>query len=92
MISCGERVSSASRVLSGRWASVTISVNVVAPGATDTPMLHQPGRESSPPRLPPLGRLITPQEVVSLVSRLLSEGASAMTGQELVMCGGASLG
>ena len=27
MISCGERVSSASRVLSGRWASVTISVN-----------------------------------------------------------------
>ncbi len=45
-----------------------------------------------PPRLPPLGRLITPQEVVSLVSWLLSEGASAMTGQELVMCGGASLG
>ncbi|HDK6327370.1 TPA: SDR family oxidoreductase, partial [Klebsiella variicola] len=42
--------------------------------------------------LPPLGRLITPQEVVSLVSWLLSEGASAMTGQELVMCGGASLG
>lgn len=28
----------------------------------------------------------------SLVSWLLSEGASAMTGQELVMCGGASLG
>ncbi len=50
------------------------------------------GQRSSPPRLPPLGRLITPQEVVSLVSWLLSEGASAMTGQELVMCGGASLG
>lgn len=73
-------------------APAGVTVNVVAPGATDTPMLHQPGRESSPPRLPPLGRLITPQEVVSLVSWLLSEGASAMTGQELVMCGGASLG
>ncbi len=78
----------------GRQSSAPagVTVNVVAPGATDTPMLHQPGRESSPPRLPPLGRLITPQEVVSLVSWLLSEGASAMTGQELVMCGGASLG
>lgn len=72
-------------------AAAGITVNVVAPGATDTPMLHQPGRESSPPKTPPLGRLIKPQEVVSLVSWLLSEGAAAMTGQELVMCGGASL-
>lgn len=72
-------------------AAAGITVNVVAPGATDTPMLRQPGRESSPPKTPPLGRLIKPQEVVSLVSWLLSEGAAAMTGQELVMCGGASL-
>ncbi|SAX45313.1 SDR family NAD(P)-dependent oxidoreductase [Klebsiella quasipneumoniae] len=81
--------------LARSWAAelapAGVTVNVVAPGATDTPMLHQPGRESSPQRLPPLGRLITPQEVVSLISWLLSEGASAMTGQELVMCGGASL-
>ncbi|EPY4497361.1 short-chain dehydrogenase/reductase SDR [Klebsiella quasipneumoniae] len=81
--------------LARSWAAelapAGVTVNVVAPGATDTPMLHQPGRVSSPPRLPPLGRLITPQEVVSLISWLLSEGASAMTGQELVMCGGASL-
>ncbi|HBR1309428.1 TPA: SDR family oxidoreductase [Klebsiella quasipneumoniae subsp. quasipneumoniae] len=81
--------------LARSWAAelapAGVTVNVVAPGATDTPMLHQPGRGSSPPRLPPLGRLITPQEVVSLISWLLSEGASAMTGQELVMCGGASL-
>ncbi|HHP1333054.1 TPA: SDR family NAD(P)-dependent oxidoreductase [Klebsiella quasipneumoniae] len=81
--------------LARSWAAelapAGVTVNVVAPGATDTPMLHQPGRESSPPRLPPLGRLIAPQEVVSLISWLLSEGASAMTGQELVMCGGASL-
>lgn len=81
--------------LARSWAAelapAGVTVNVVAPGATDTPMLRQPGRESSPPQLPPLGRLITPQEVVSLISWLLSEGASAMTGQELVMCGGASL-
>ncbi|PMC12243.1 oxidoreductase, partial [Klebsiella aerogenes] len=69
----------------GMMAAAPLTVNVVAPGATDTPMLRQPGRESSPPKTPPLGRLIKPQEVVSLVSWLLSEGAAAMTGQELVM-------
>ncbi|MBX4341460.1 SDR family oxidoreductase, partial [Mycobacterium tuberculosis] len=45
--------------LARSWAAelapAGVTVNVVAPGATDTPMLHQPGRESSPPRLPPLG-------------------------------------
>ncbi|WP_380181971.1 SDR family NAD(P)-dependent oxidoreductase [Kalamiella sp. sgz302252] len=68
-----------------------ITVNIVAPGATQTPMLSQPGRESSPPKLPPIGRYIQPQEVAALVSYLLSPAASAITGQELVICGGASL-
>ncbi|SLM64576.1 MULTISPECIES: SDR family NAD(P)-dependent oxidoreductase [Dickeya] len=68
-----------------------ITVNIVAPGATETPMLHQPGRQSSPPKLPPIGRFIQPQEVASLVAYLLSPMASAITGQQLVICGGASL-
>ena len=68
-----------------------ITANIVAPGATETPMLSQPGRESSPPKLPPIGRYIQPQEVATLVSYLLSPAASAITGQELVICGGASL-
>lgn len=68
-----------------------ITANIVAPGATQTPMLSQPGRESSPPKLPPIGRYIQPQEVAALVSYLLSPVASAITGQELVICGGASL-
>lgn len=68
-----------------------ITVNVVAPGATQTPMLKMPGRESSPPNVPPIGRLIKPQEVASLVAWLVSENAAAVTGQELVICGGASL-
>ncbi|WP_158785246.1 SDR family NAD(P)-dependent oxidoreductase [Pantoea sp. BAV 3049] len=68
-----------------------ITANIVAPGATATPMLNMPGRESSPPKLPPIGRYIQPEEVAGLVSYLLSPAAGAMTGQELVLCGGASL-
>lgn len=68
-----------------------ITANIVAPGATETPMLSKPGRESSPPKLPPIGRYIQPGEVAKLVSYLLSSDADAMTGQELVICGGASL-
>ncbi|MDE8556536.1 SDR family NAD(P)-dependent oxidoreductase [Pantoea vagans] len=68
-----------------------ITANIVAPGATETPMLKQPDRASSPPRLPPIGRYIQPQEVAGLVNFLLSPAAAAITGQQLVMCGGASL-
>ncbi len=68
-----------------------ITVNVIAPGATATPMLLQPDRASSPPRLPPIGRYIHPEEVAALAGFVLSPAAAAITGQELVICGGASL-
>ena len=68
-----------------------ITVNVVAPGATETPMLSQPGRAASKPVIPPMGRLIQPQEVAALTAFLLSPQAAAITGQEMVICGGASL-
>lgn len=69
-----------------------ITANVVAPGATQTPMLSAPGRETSPPKMPPMGRLIAPEEVAAMVSYLLSAEAAPVTGQVLVLCGGASLG
>jgi len=69
-----------------------ITANVVAPGATQTPMLNAPGRETSPPKVPPMGRLIAPEEVAAMVSYLLSAEAAPITGQELVLCAGASLG
>ncbi|MFT4068113.1 SDR family NAD(P)-dependent oxidoreductase [Paraburkholderia sp.] len=68
-----------------------ITVNVVAPGATDTPFLRDPARAATPPKLPPMGRFISPEEVAALTAFLLSEGASSITGQQIVMCGGASL-
>ena len=68
-----------------------ITVNVVAPGATETPMLLDPERAQSPPRRPPIGRFIQPTEIAALVAFLLSPEAGAITGQQIVVCGGASL-
>jgi NAD(P)-dependent dehydrogenase (short-subunit alcohol dehydrogenase family) len=68
-----------------------ITVNVVAPAATDTPMLRDPARAGTPPKLPPIGRLIAPEEVAALVAFLLGPEAGAITGQQIMVCGGASL-
>jgi 3-oxoacyl-[acyl-carrier protein] reductase len=68
-----------------------ITVNVVAPAATETAMLTDPARSVIPPETPPMGRRIRPEEVAALVAYLVSEDAAAITGQEIAICGGASL-
>jgi len=81
--------------LARSWAAEVaergVTVNVVSPAATDTPMLADPGRVSSQPKLPPIGRLIRPEEVAALVAFLLSDDAAAITGQDVRVCGGSSL-
>ncbi len=77
------------------WASELIdqgiTVNVVAPAATDTPMLTGAGRTATPVKLPPIGRLISPDEVAGLITYLMSRAADAITGQTITICGGSSL-
>src|SRR6266702_4615710 len=68
-----------------------VTVNVVAPAATETPMLKDPTRANIMPKLPPIGRFIRPDEVASAVAFLLSTDAAAITGQQLIICGGSSL-
>lgn len=81
--------------LARSWASELaprgITVNVVAPAATETPMLKDPTRANVAPKLPPIGRFIQPREVAAAVAFLLSADAAAVTGQQLVICGGSSL-
>ncbi|MFC9360744.1 SDR family NAD(P)-dependent oxidoreductase [Rhodococcus sp. NPDC057014] len=81
--------------MSRSWAAElvdrAITVNVVAPGPTDTPMLNDPARTSTPPKLPPLGRFIAPEEVAGLIGFLVGPLGGNITGQAIVQCAGASL-
>ncbi|RYX88468.1 MAG: SDR family oxidoreductase [Comamonadaceae bacterium] len=81
--------------LSRSWASEVVAqgvtVNVVSPAATQTAMLDDPARQAASPRVPPIGRLIQPHEIAAMVAYLLSPMAAAITGQDIQICGGASL-
>jgi NAD(P)-dependent dehydrogenase (short-subunit alcohol dehydrogenase family) len=54
-------------------------------------MLADPGQAATPPRVPPLGRFVRPAEVAALTAFLLGPEGGMVTGQQLVVCAGASL-
>ena len=85
------------RAMAVNWARHGIRVNAVAPGRVDTPVLLKnieqgniPGPESYSHKIP-LQRTATPEEIAAPIVFLLSDLASYITGQSLLVDGGASV-
>lgn len=81
-----------SETLAVEWASMGINVNVIAPGAIDTPMVQaaQISKEAMDIILQrvPLKRIGRPEEVSAMVVFLASEEASYVTGATFHVDGG----
>ncbi len=83
-----------SKVVAREAAPLGITVNTVAPGPIDTPMLQQtvPAGAGDQKYLGtsavPLGRIGVPEEIAAAVSYLVSPGAGFMTGATIDVNGG----
>ncbi|WP_182086349.1 SDR family NAD(P)-dependent oxidoreductase [Aureimonas sp. ME7] len=83
------------RVLGVEWARRGVRVNAVGPGYTDTVMLAEVGIQQPAVMArwmddQPIGRLVEPAEIASAVGFLLSDAASGITSQILMVDGGYS--
>jgi len=85
-------ISAMARSLAVEWADRGIRVNVVAPGYVDTPLIAAARARGDlavePADLHPLGRLAQAEEIADPVRFLLSDAASFITGETLVVDGG----
>ncbi len=86
-----------SRSLALELAPSGITVNMVSPGPIETPFF----RENHPPGAPqtervlaglPVGRIGTPEDVANAVRFFLEPSSGFITGQNLFVCGGGSVG
>jgi NAD(P)-dependent dehydrogenase (short-subunit alcohol dehydrogenase family) len=82
------------RTLALELAPHAITVNTVAPGATDTPLnatAYTPEVRRNYEERIPMGRIGTPEEVADTILFLASDAARYVTGQELVVDGGLTI-
>jgi 3-oxoacyl-[acyl-carrier protein] reductase len=78
----------ATKALAQEVASRGVTVNVVAPGIIESPMIEGAFDTETVARLVPMRRVGRPQEVAALVSFLASEDAGYITGQIISINGG----
>ncbi len=76
--------------LARELADQNITVNVVAPGATETDIIAHdtPEKRREREKITPLGRVGHPQEIAGAVTFLFSEKASYITGETINVNGG----
>lgn len=89
-------INALSRALAVDNAKYNIRVNVVSPGATDTPMIQSAYDEIDGfydywSKAAPLGRMAMPEDVADAALFLVSDEASFITGQNLMVDGGLSI-
>ncbi len=82
---------SLSRTMAAEWGQYGIRVNVVAPGTVKTPRAGQNDLEEASKKIP-LQRRAEPEDIADAVLFLISDRARYITGQTLVVDGGATLG
>jgi 2-hydroxycyclohexanecarboxyl-CoA dehydrogenase len=95
---CKAAVIGFSKALAREVARYGITVNAVAPGITDTQLLHDVMEGERGARILeavkrtiPLGRVGTPEDVAGAVAYLVSDAAAYVTGQVLSVSGGLTM-
>ena len=88
-------VISLTRALAAQWGSQGVRANTICPGGVDTPMTEQlfadAGVRRHVERSTPLGRVARPEELAAVVAFLLSDDASYMSGETVIVDGGGSV-
>jgi NAD(P)-dependent dehydrogenase (short-subunit alcohol dehydrogenase family) len=77
-------------------AGAGLRINAVCPGAIDTPLLRRALESSDDPELTlrehvkriPVGQILRPDEVASVLRFLVSDGASGLSGAAVTVDGG----
>lgn len=86
-----------SKSASIEYAAQNVRVNIICPGAIDTPMIHRiskgdPEAEKAYESMQPMGRYGTAEEIAEVAAWVCSDSASFVTGATLEVDGGVMAG